>query len=58
MQDPYAGYHRYTQRRHRAQAAMVVGTVLVIIGAISASVIAWDDQRATAAFESTAGTPH
>jgi hypothetical protein len=35
---------------------MVVGTVLAIVGAISASLIVWDDQRATAAFELT-GTP-
>jgi len=53
MQDPYAAYYRCTQRRHKARVAMVVGTVLVIVGAISASLIAWDDQRATSAFEST-----
>jgi hypothetical protein len=59
MQDPYPyeEYFRCVRRRHRAQVAIVVGTILLLVAATSAVVVAWqvsaENQRIAAAFTPT-----
>ena len=58
MQDPYEEFHRYERRRHRAQVAIVLGALAIVIAAASAAVIYWrvsaEDQRIASAFDTTA----
>ena len=58
MQDPYEEFHRYERRRHRAQVAIVIGALAIMIGVAVAAVIYWqvlaEDQRIASAFDTTA----
>lgn len=58
MKDPYEEFHRYERRRHRAQVAIVIGALAIMIVAAGAAVIYWhvsaEDQRIASAFDTTA----
>ena len=55
MQDPYEEYFRRVRRRDRAEVAIVVGAVLMMVAVIGAAVLAWqlstENQRIAATFE-------
>ena len=55
MQDPYEEYFRRARRRDRAEVAMLVGAILMMVAVISVVVLAWqlsaENQRIATTFE-------